>query len=151
MEGMLIIRPARIDDIDPLTGLLQELFTLEADFVPNAARQMAGLKRLLRESRAVILIAESCGEVVGMCTVQTVISTAEGGNAGLLEDMIVARKARRQGIGRALLEAAQRWAEGRGLTRLQLLVERDNDPALKFYFKSGWLSTDLVCRRILLH
>jgi ribosomal protein S18 acetylase RimI-like enzyme len=141
---MLIIRPARIDDLEPLTRLLQELFTLETDFTPDAARQRAGLKLLLKEAGAVILIAENCGEVVGMCSVQTVISTAEGGPAGILEDMIVARSARGQGAGRALQEAAQRWAEARGLTRLQLQAEFDNEKALRFYFKTGWQKTGLV-------
>jgi ribosomal protein S18 acetylase RimI-like enzyme len=151
MERTLIIRPARIGDVEPLTRLLQELFTIETDFTPDTARQRAGLKRLMKEAGAVILTAASCGEVVGMCTVQTVISTAEGGPAGIVEDLIVARKARRQGTGQALLEAAERWAEGRGLTRLQLLAEFDNEAALRFYFKTGWQKTGLIGLRKMLN
>jgi ribosomal protein S18 acetylase RimI-like enzyme len=141
------IRPARNEDIESLTGLLEELFTIEADFSPDTSRQSAGLRLLLQKRDAVILVAESGGKVVGMCTIQVVISTAEGGLSGVLEDMIVARDARRQGIGRALLQAAESWAEERGLTRLQLLAESENEAALAFYFKMGWQGTGLVCRR----
>ena len=46
-----------------------------------------------------IKVAEIDGAVRGMCTVQLVISTAEGGLAGLVEDLVVDRTYRGQGIG----------------------------------------------------
>jgi GNAT superfamily N-acetyltransferase len=145
------IRSAQEKDIDALSGLLQELFNIEKDFTANAARQRDGLKLMLVNPTAIVLCAETGGVPVGMCTVQTVISTAEGGPAGLLEDMVVTKKARGHGIGRALLKAAEAWAKGRGLTRLQLLSESDNEPALVFYLKSGWHWTALICLRKMLH
>lgn len=145
------VRSAVLTDLESLTGMLKDLFEIEADFAPDAARQISGLKLLLKKTDAVILVAESGGELLGMCTVQTLISTAEGGPVGLLEDMLVKHYARRQGIGKALLEAAERWSQNRGLTRLQLLAENDNDPALRFYFKCGWQKTGLICQRKMLY
>jgi ribosomal protein S18 acetylase RimI-like enzyme len=147
LEKAFIIRPARPEDLEPLVVLLQELFQIEKDFIPNPTLQRNGLKQLLNEDRAIILIAESCGEVAGMCTVQTLISTAEGGPAGVLEDMIVTARLRRQGIGRTLIEVAEKWAKEHGLTRLQLLAESDNEAALSFYERTGWHKTGLICLR----
>ncbi len=65
--------------------------------------------------------------VVGMVTTQLVVSTAEGGPAALVEDMVVAPDHRMRGTGRWLLRAAEAWARERGATRLQLLADRDND------------------------
>ena len=85
--------------------------------------------------------------VLGMCTVQTLISTAEGGRVGLLEDLVVAADFRRQGIGAKLLAEAVKWAECQGLKRLQLLADKNNEAALSFYENQGWKSTQLVCLR----
>lgn len=144
------VRPACIEDIESLTTLLGDLFQIESDFVPNAALQEAGLKQLLTQPGAIVLVAELKGEVVGMCSVQTTISTAEGGPAGILEDMIVSSNARRRGIGKILLNAAERWSTEHGLTRLQLLAEADNDGAASFYKTLGWQSSGLICYRKLL-
>ena len=77
-------------------------------------------------------MAELLGErrVLGMCTVQTMISTAEGGRVGLLEDLVVAADFRNQGQGEKLLAEAVRWAECQGLKRLQLLADKNNLSAL---------------------
>jgi ribosomal protein S18 acetylase RimI-like enzyme len=39
------------------------------------------------------------------------------------------------------------WASRRGATRMQLLADMNNTPALDFYKRIGWRSTDLVCLR----
>ncbi len=95
-----------------------------------------------------MIVAErAAAGVVGMVTTQLVVSTAEGGPAALVEDMVVAPDHRMRGTGRWLLRAAEAWARERGATRLQLLADRNNDPALRFYRRMGWRSTDLVCLR----
>jgi ribosomal protein S18 acetylase RimI-like enzyme len=141
------IRSAVLTDLEALTGLLGELFAIEEDFSPDTELQRTGLQQLMQEPGAVILVAETGQEIAGMCTVQTVISTAEGGPAGILEDLIIRGKYRRQGIGRALMAAAEKWAGERGLKRLQLLMESENEDALAFYFKMGWQGTGLICKR----
>jgi ribosomal protein S18 acetylase RimI-like enzyme len=82
-----------------------------------------------------------------MCTAQTLISTAEGGAVGLLEDLIVTADFRHQGMGAKLLAETVNWAECQGLKCLQLLVDKNNQAALRFYEKQGWESTQLVCLR----
>jgi GNAT superfamily N-acetyltransferase len=82
-----------------------------------------------------------------MASIQTLISTAEGGPVGLVEDVVVAKSWRGRGIGQNLLEALGDWARQHGLTRLQLLADRHNRNALDFYAKDGWQPTALICLR----
>lgn len=142
-----IIRRADINDIDSMAELLSELFAIEEDFQADVTKQIRGLEHLLQSPGAVIWIAESEGEVAGMLSVQTLISTAEGGPVGLVEDVVVRQDWRGKGLGGKLLRAAEAWAEERGLTRLQLLADRGNASALAFYAKQGWIGTSLVALR----
>lgn len=143
----IVIRPATARDIDGLVRLLATLFAIEADFAFDAGKQAAGLRLLLADERALVLVAEDAGAVVGMCTAQTVVSTAEGGPVGWVEDVAVAESHRGQGIGRLLLAHLEDWARSRGLLRLQLLADRDNAAALGFYGRLGWQPTRLVALR----
>jgi ribosomal protein S18 acetylase RimI-like enzyme len=146
---MITVRIAKPSDIPKLVELLKELFTIEADFDFDQEKQAHGLNLLLNSEKDCILVAEllSDNKVLGMCTVQTLISTAEGGPVGLLEDLVVAADFRHHGIGAKLLAEAVNWAECQGLKRLQLLADKNNLPALNFYEKQGWESTQLVCLR----
>ncbi len=150
------IRPARAGDLGSMVMLLSELFSIEADFCPDEQRQRNGLAMLLDKQSAQdgqaaqdgrILVAEVEGDPVAMCTGQLVVSTAEGGYSVLVEDLVVRRDHRRRGIGQALLRALEQWGRECGASRLQLLADRENLPAMKFYEQTGWAATRLVCLR----
>jgi GNAT superfamily N-acetyltransferase len=144
----LRIRPATSADLPALVRLVGVLFSIEADFTPNPERQRAGLMLLLTDPRrCAVLVAERGSEVVGMVTAQLVASTAEGALSALVEDMVVEADSRGGGIGAALLRAIEAWARERGATRLQLLADCENAPALAFYVRMGWGATRLICLR----
>jgi ribosomal protein S18 acetylase RimI-like enzyme len=148
MDTEISIRPATPGDLDALVPLLRVLFTIESDFRPDPERQRHGLARLLADrERCCVLAAERGTTVVGMVTAQLVVSTAEGAPSAWIEDVIVDAAERRRGLGGRLLAAVERWACERGATRLQLLVDRENAPAVRFYERLGWGSTKLVCLR----
>jgi GNAT superfamily N-acetyltransferase len=52
--------------------------------------------------------------------------------------LAVAREVEGQGVGRALLNAAEGWARGQGFRRLTLAVFEDNRRAKEFYERQGW-------------
>lgn len=141
------IRPALPADLERLTELLGELFAIEADFAIDAERQRRGLLLMLAASQACVLVAEADGLVIGLATGQLTISTAEGGPALLVEDVMVASDWRGQGIGRTLIAELGRWAAARDAHRFQLLADRNNAAGLDFYRKIGWQSTELICLR----
>jgi ribosomal protein S18 acetylase RimI-like enzyme len=144
---MLRLRPAVVTDIDDLIPLLEQLFSIEQDFSINPEKQRRGLEMLLQSDAAYVAVAELAGEVVGMASLQVVISTAEGGRAGLVEDVVVSVSHQDRGIGRSLLLHLTDWAADNNLTRLQLLADQDNQPALAFYEKNNWIRTRLLAFR----
>jgi GNAT superfamily N-acetyltransferase len=145
MSPIYQIERASSTDLAAMVKLLQALFTLEQDFTPNPQRQQAGLQRLLENSQsASVWVARlPTGTVVGVCTAQLVISTAQGSYAVWIEDVIVAQPYRGGGIGKALLQHALDWAAQQGATRAQLLIDKQNLLAFSFYQQLGWRDTQL--------
>lgn len=138
----ITIRPAQEADVSTMAGLLAELFSVQHDIRPDPERQQKGLSALLEAPGACALVAESGGAVVGMITVQRVVSVADGGAAGLLENLVVTGTMRGRGIGTRLLESATAWAREHGFARLQLLADRQKAGGLNFYRRMGWTGAD---------
>ncbi|CAK8720605.1 MAG: Ribosomal protein S18 acetylase RimI [Candidatus Electronema aureum] len=145
MNTAVLIRQAELADIPALLGLLKLLFSIEKDFIFDAGKQEQGLRMLLAESRAVVLVAETDGQIVGMCTGQLLISTAQGSSSVLVEDVVVLPSWQGQGIGKLLLAALSEWAVSQGARRMQLLADRNNTPALAFYRNMGLQTTEMIC------
>ncbi|MCI5190323.1 MAG: GNAT family N-acetyltransferase [Candidatus Electrothrix sp. AS4_5] len=143
----ICIRQAREADLTGLVFLLELLFSIEKDFSFDADKQRQGLILLLQRSQAAVLVAERAGRIIGMCTAQLCISTAEGGLSALVEDVVVLPAWQQQGTGRRLMEAIATWAAEQGAGRIQLLADRNNSRALGFYNQIGYQSTELICLR----
>ncbi len=136
---------ARRRDLPQLVALLGVLFAQEAEFAPEPAKQRRALRRLLADpalGRA--YVARRGARVLGMVSVLRVVSTAEGGPAGLLEDLVVRPEARGAGIGAALLAFAVERSRASGLLRLTLLTDRGNRRAQRLYRKAGFKSSPMV-------
>lgn len=145
-----VIRRADLSDIDQLLELLKLLFSVEADFEFDTDKQRSGLTLMLEDdnrNHRCIYVAEQNHEILGMCSMQSLVSTAEGSMAGLVEDMVVKKSWQRSGLGEKLLDAVCAWAKQRGIRRIQLLADKQNSQALNFYQKQGWQPTQLICLR----
>jgi ribosomal protein S18 acetylase RimI-like enzyme len=144
------IRSAEAADLDRLVSLLAALFVIEEDFAFDEPKQRRGLALMLENERGCVLVAEAEGQVVGMCTGQLLVSTAEGGLSLLVEDVVVDVQCRGRGVGRLLMAAISDWAGAKKVSRLQLLADRNNVSALDFYRSLGWQTTELICLRTFL-
>lgn len=135
-------------DLEAMADLLAELFCLEADFAPDRARQLAGL-RLILDNPALgrLFVLRVDGRVAGMANALVTVSTAEGGRVLLLEDVIIGRAQRSGGLGRRLVEHVLAWAAGEGMTRVTLLADRGNAPALAFYDRLGFAPSAMTVLR----
>jgi len=141
-----LIRRATVSDIDAMVNLLRVLFSIEEDFTLDESRHRLGLAIMLKnENERCIMVAELSGVIAGMCSAQLLVSTAEGGRAALIEDLVVDEKYHSQGIGSTLLSAVEFWALSKGAKRLELLADRNNAKALEFYKQRGWRRTQLIC------
>jgi GNAT superfamily N-acetyltransferase len=147
------VERARPEDIQDLTGLLATLFAIESDFSVDGEKQRLGLELLLKQpqDRAVVLVARADNDkAIGMASAQLVISTAEGAPSAWVEDVVVDKAFQRRGIARLLLDGLAAWARRNGATRLQLLADSGNAPALDFYRQLRWQPSQLsVWRRLL--
>jgi ribosomal protein S18 acetylase RimI-like enzyme len=152
MKSNVSIENAEIQDIPALIKLLAILFGIEADFQADVAKQTRGLTLLINApENGVIKVAKNqVGQVIGMVSVQLVISTAQGSTSAWVEDMVIEEACRDKGVGKALLEAALIWAKGKGATRAQLLVDTENTAALGYYAHLGWEITQLQARKTFL-
>ncbi len=143
-----VIGVAERSHVPALLGLLEELFTQEQDFKPNAQKQVLGLLQIIdHPACGRIFIARHHNAVIGMATALCTISTAEGGPVILLEDVIVARPYRGQGVGSQLLRHVLCWAESNGFLRVTLLTDRDNAGALRFYERNGFTRSGMAVLR----
>lgn len=132
------IRRAMPSDIPEMGKLLEELFSIEDDFTIDFKKHTRGLKLLLDVPSAIVLVVESEHQVIGMASVQRLVSTAIGEYVGIIEDVVLHKEYRGKGIGTKLLERVIEESERSGLKRLALGADHRNHSAIAFYEKHGF-------------
>jgi GNAT superfamily N-acetyltransferase len=146
-----IVEQATILDLPQLTDLLHDLFTMEADFHPDRAKQLRGLQLILEQpNRGRIFVLRHNGMILGMINLLFTISTAEGGFVILLEDVIVHKDHRHQGIGDKLLKRAIEYAKAKNFLRITLLTDRLNDDSQRFFKRHGFFVSTMIPMRLIL-
>lgn len=146
-----VIEQATMEDLPQLTDLLTDLFTMEADFVPDRVKQTRGLQLLLEQpNRGRIFVLRHNGAILGMINLLFTISTAEGGFVILLEDVIVHRNHRHQGFGEKLLSHAIAYGKQKNFLRITLLTDKLNDDSQRFFKQFGFVNSNMVPMRLLL-
>lgn len=86
----------------------------------------------LGREHTAILIARLDGLPVGS------VMVGHDGHVGYLYFVAVDPDHRRQGLGRAVVEAAEGWLKQHGIWRAMLMVRNDNADVLGFYQRLGW-------------
>jgi ribosomal protein S18 acetylase RimI-like enzyme len=143
VDGSVNIRKALLDDVTPIAKLLGELFAIEDDFSVDVEKQIQGLELLLEIDNCRVLVAEISGQVIGMITMQSLISTAMGERVGLIEDVIVTHDFRGQGIGKQLLTTIIEESKQLGYTRLSLAADKRNERSIRFYQTFGFETSNM--------
>lgn len=145
-------RVAKEEDIKSLSKLLNELFSLEKEFVPNEALQIKALETIIKDEKVGhIIVCEIENEIVAMLNLLYSISTALGNRVVILEDMIVSSKCRDKNIGSKLLDFAKEFAKSQGIKRITLLTDNDNFKAHNFYEKNGFKKSPMIVFRTFLN
>jgi GNAT superfamily N-acetyltransferase len=145
------ITRAVTEDIPELCVLLHELFSREAEFVPDHDAQVRGLAAVIDDPAVgEILVARESERVLGMINVLYTVSTALGGPVAIFEDMIVSSACRGDGIGTALLCDAIELVKSKNCMRISLLADSDNEAAHRFYSRHGFSRSSMLTFRLLL-
>jgi len=138
------VRPADPADAEPLTRLAEAVSAEPEAWLISAAGEWRSvgeerryLKALRRYPHAAVFVAErDDGAVVGRLSVARDTHPASSHVADL--GLMVAKEARRQGVGRAMLQAAVDWAAGAHVRKLELHVFPWNEAAIALYEAFGF-------------
>ncbi len=146
------IECAKLDGAAALAGLLDILFTQEADFAADRSKQERALRIVIEKPETgVIFVARRDSVPIGMLSLLFTVNTAEGGPACWLEDMVLHPDWRGSGLGTRLLQYAVDWASNRGFARISLLTDKTNEDAIRFYRRLGFAESAMTVLRLSLH
>jgi ribosomal protein S18 acetylase RimI-like enzyme len=154
----VVIRPAASDDVSAIGRLGALLVRTHYEFDPKrfiapTPQTEHGygsfLGTQLRDARAVVLVAERDGEVIGYTYggVEGFDYMALRGPAGVLYDIVVHPAHRGHGIGHALLDAALAALEERGVPRIVLSTAEQNEGAQRLFARAGFRRTMIEMTR----
>ncbi|HEY0255423.1 MAG TPA: GNAT family N-acetyltransferase [Kofleriaceae bacterium] len=140
------IRPAVPGDASRLVAHLKTLaaepginIPMALDEVATVEDERARLETFEDHPRALVLVAERDGELLGELTIRAISPRRAVAHVASL-GMSVRADARGQGVGTALLESAIEWAKTAGIIRIELYVYARNAPAIALYEKAGFVT-----------
>ena len=140
----IVVRQAEPGDAEALVqlgravGSEPEGWLISVDGWRGTADERRYLRAIRRYPHAAVFVAEDEeeGEIVGRISLARDQHPASYHVADL--GLMVSASYRRQGIGRALLEAAVGWAREAGVTKLELHVFPWNEPGIRLYEQFGF-------------
>ena len=139
LDTSIAIDLATDGDVPRLADLLGLLFAQEPEFVADQEKQRRALRAVISDgSIGRIYVVREGADLVAMVSLLYTVSSAEGGKAAWLEDLIVRPDRRGRGIGRALLGHVAAQARADGVLRITLLTDPDNERAHALYRSLGF-------------
>ena len=137
------VRPATLSDAHAAVALMAQLEDHSRGHIDSGVEDR--FRAMLKLPQYAILVAEKEGErVVGLLTASQRWTLWHTGPCALIEELVVDEGARRQGVGRALIEAAVEWARAQGCSEVEVSTDLDNTHAQAFYRKLGFESEALL-------
>ena len=127
------IRSAKVEDSPQIAVLLGQLG------YPGESEVLREKISLLSSGRADrIWVAEFQGKVVGLLGFHLTPLLHVSGSLGRITTLVVEEKFRGKGIGRQLIETAERWAWERDCTRIEVTSGAQRAQAHQFYRDLGY-------------
>lgn len=146
----VVIRKAAAGDVQGIVDLLNSIIEeggLVAIYPPLTVEQGEALMRRL-SSRAVALVAEVDGVVVGLQTVEPYVPGQRALEHVATMSTFVYKPFRRKGLGRRLWENGVRFAQEQGYEKVLLTVRESNLGALTFFQKMGCQPRTILDRQV---
>ncbi|NQD95082.1 GNAT family N-acetyltransferase [Pseudomonas sp. CrR25] len=137
------IQAATPNDLDPLTPLFASYLQFYAVAKPVPAVRAFLADRLKRGDSTIFIGRDAQGAALGFVQLYPCFSSLELRPAWLLSDLYVDPRARRQGLGVALMEAARAHAEATGACGLQLETAKSNLAGQALYERLGYVRDEV--------
>ena len=138
------VREAIPEDAGAIHALAEELADALGDRRPRFEATRARLLELLEEQRARVLVAEGVGGVVGAVSLWIKPDLAHGDTVVEVPMLVVSENARRQGVGKLLVEETQSIAAAENAAIIELVATRENESARAFYRSLGFVETNHI-------
>jgi ribosomal protein S18 acetylase RimI-like enzyme len=134
----LAVHAATPDDVDALVELMT-VFYAESGFPLDRGWAAASMQHLIAhpDQGRIWLARERSGAAAGHAVLTTRYTMEFGALGGYVDDLFVRPASRRQGVGRALLDALFDECRARGCRSVQVEVAPDNVPARALYAALG--------------
>jgi GNAT superfamily N-acetyltransferase len=131
---MIQVRDAVPEDAVAIADLLGELgYPASAVEIPERLGAVAGVPGR-------VLVAEDAGAVIGVASVTRLTLLHRAGPVALLSALVVQASRRGEGVGRALVEAAEQQAAAWDCETLELTSRDDRHRTHRFYVGLGFES-----------
>jgi len=139
------IRRARGSDVPELVRLFAELgYEIPPDVL---AQRLQGFDRA-GEQALVAADDTADGRLLGVATLHATPVLHRAGPVGRVTALVVGASHRGRGIGRALMEAAERWAAEQGCVLIEVTSNQRRVDAHKFYEGLGYDRTSFRFARV---
>ena len=144
----LLIRKARVEDVDELLELYRQLASTGE--LPSAADAVLVINLIDSNPWMLFLVAELDGMVVGTVTVVVVPAITHSAQPwAQIEHMVVHEDHRGAGIGHALLARCEEHVRAVGGYKMQLQSSNHREDAHRFYEREGFNASSMGYRRYL--
>ena len=131
------IRLAEARDLDQLAELFDQ-YRQFYECPPNLSAAKNWIAENLERGRSTLFAADNGSQLLGFTQLYPALCSVDLVDYFVLYDLYVIEAARRQGIARALMNAASDWAKAQGAARLDLETARDNAPGQALYRDLGY-------------
>jgi GNAT superfamily N-acetyltransferase len=134
------VRPAALADADALWPLVRAFAT---SFSPERGALDGTLPELLAREDTLLLVAEADDRMVGYLLASVHPTLFANAPVAWVEEVMVDERARRGGVGAALMRTAELWAAGAGAAYVSLATRRASD----FYRALGYEDSAIFFRK----
>ena len=131
------IRLAEARDLDQLAELFDQ-YRQFYECPPDLGAAKNWLAENFERGRSTLFAADNGSQLLGFTQLYPALCSVDLVDYFVLYDLYVIEAARRQGIARALMNAASEWAKAQGADRLDLETARDNAPGQALYRDLGY-------------
>jgi ribosomal protein S18 acetylase RimI-like enzyme len=139
----ITVREANATDI-PAVAEMFDLYRQFYEQPPNLPLAQRFISDRLTGRESVILVAASpASGLLGFCQLYPTFCSVEAQSIYVLYDLFVLPAARKAGVGRMLLIAAESKAISEGKARMDLTTARTNKLAQALYESLGWVRDDV--------